>query len=154
ESSSDQFTFEIGNSLWLDQSFAFNPHYQHIAKQELGATVKAIDFSAAGAADEINDWIRNRTAGHITGLIQPPLAPPLVIANAVYLKARWRNPFQQQASRPEAFHLGDGGTRQVTMMHNRASFAYQETEKWQSVALPYSGSEFVLWLILPKNGVS
>src|SRR5262249_39388593 len=71
-----------------------------------------------------------------------------------YLKARWRNPFQQQASRPEAFHLGDGGTRQVTMMHNRASFAYQETEKWQSVALPYSGSEFVLWLILPKNGVS
>src|SRR5262249_38802263 len=48
ESSSDQFTFEIGNSLWLDQSFAFNPHYQHIAEQELGATVKAIDFSTAG----------------------------------------------------------------------------------------------------------
>ena len=154
ELSSDQFNFKVGNSLWLDQSFTLDSVYQRMVEQQLGAAVKAIHFSSSEAADEINHWISDRTAGQITDLIQPPLVPPLIIANAVYLKASWRNPFDPQESSVKPFHLPAGGTRQVTMMHVHAVFAYQKTAEWQAVALPYAGTDFVLRLILPKNGVS
>jgi serine protease inhibitor len=48
----------------------------------------------------------------------------LVLANAIYFKAGWHHPFEDSATSPEPFHLLDGSTLDVPMMHQTESFGY------------------------------
>src|SRR5262249_48999165 len=75
-----------------------------------------------------------------------------VIANAIYLKATWLEPFEPADTRQEPFQLADGSTIEAPMMRpRRGAFRYASGPGWQAVELPYAGSELVMWLLVPDR---
>lgn len=50
------------------------------------------------------------------------------------------------------FHLPDGRTARVPMMHQSGEYEYYENEDLQIVALPYKGSRLDMCIILPREG--
>ena len=65
-----------------------------------------LDFADAQQSRlTINNWVSDRTSGHIEHLIAPGILTRdtrLVLANAVYFKAEWETPFLL-ATREEPF---------------------------------------------------
>ena len=77
-----------------------------------------VDFSQSEQASEtINQWIGEQTENKITELISADALSPqmrLVFPNAVYFQGSWAEPFQQQRTRQESFHLGQAESIEVS----------------------------------------
>ena len=100
--------------------------------------------------NQINALVARETHGLIPALFQAPLPPTTrtVLTNALYLKARWRNPFP--ATSPAPFQAGDGQVVQVPLMRSAAPVAsYRQAGGWQSATLPYAGGGLAAVALLP-----
>jgi serpin B len=76
-----------------------------------------------------------------------------VLTNALYLKARWRNPFP--ATSPAPFHTGDGQVVRVPLMRSAVPVAsYRRAGGWQSATLPYAGGRLAAVALLPPSHAS
>ena len=110
-----------------------------------------VDFGDEPATtNQINALIARETHGLIPALFQAPLplATRTVLTNALYLKARWRNPFP--ATSPAPFHTGDGQVVQVPLMRSAAPVAsYRQAGGWQAATLPYSTGRLAAVALLP-----
>ena len=73
-----------------------------------------------------------------------------MLANAVYLKAKWQQPFKASATRPMPFHLDGSNDAQVATMHAMMNVPYAETDDVQIVDLPYTAEQLSMTLIVPK----
>src|ERR1700722_7043466 len=90
-------TFRAPNTVWVQSGLPVRPEFT-ARLSEAAATFADADFSGApdAARSEINNLIAEQTAGKITGLLPPGSVGTLtrlVLANAVYLKAAWLQPF-------------------------------------------------------------
>jgi serpin B len=100
--------------------------------------------------NQINAVIARETHGLIPALFQAPLPPStrVVLTNALYLKARWRNPFPSTS--PAPFHTGDGRVVRVPLMSSAVPVAsYRRAGGWQSATLPYTGGRLAAVALLP-----
>ncbi|WP_037629453.1 serpin family protein, partial [Streptomyces albidoflavus] len=91
--------------------------------------VAALPGVTCGPMDPVavDAWVREATDGMVPGL---PLditdATPLVLADALVLKARWADPFSGSATRSRPFTAADGTTRAVPTMHR----TFPATQSW------------------------
>ncbi len=115
------------------------------------AGLGVVDFGDEPATtNQINAIVARETHGLIPALFSAPLAPSTrtVLTNALYLKARWRNPFP--TSSPAPFHTGDGRMVQVPLMSSAVPVAsYRRAGGWQSATLPYAGGRLAAVGLLP-----
>src|SRR5205823_323609 len=65
----------------------------------------------------------------------------LVLANALYLKAPWADPFSEKSTQRELFHVRGGAPVDVPMMRKTAEFGYVKREGFTAVSLPYVGDD-------------
>ena len=107
-------TFRAPNTMWVQSGLPLLPEFTGALAGLAAVAVRDADF--AGAAEqarmEINAVIAAQTAGKIRDLLPPGSVGPLtrlVLANAVYLKAAWAQPFQVAETTDAPFYLsGDG----------------------------------------------
>jgi serpin B len=113
--------------------------------------VGIVDFGHEPATtNQINAVVARETHGLIPALFQAALPPSTrtVLTNALYLKARWRNPFP--ATRLAPFRTGDGRMVRVPLMSSTAPVAsYRRSGGWQSATLPYAGGRLAAVALLP-----
>jgi serine protease inhibitor len=144
----------IANGLFLRSGFRPSEAFLRILAEQYGAEAQAVDFGSDQAAQVINAWVRQQTAGRIDRLFDS-LAPDTVtvIANAVYLKADWQHPFGEGATRQQPFRRADGSTVQVPMMHplKMSDLQYAAGTGWQAVELPYARGELAMWVLVPAG---
>lgn len=144
-------TLEIANGLFLQQGLAFAPAFLSGAQQHFGAAPETVDFEAnpTGAREEINSWVSERTKGLIPRILDSlPEGMALALANAVYLDADWRHPFEKSKTRPGVFHKTSGDST-VDFMHQIESLRYGTGPGYRAVALPYRSSTLSLLVMLP-----
>jgi serpin B len=145
------------NTLWVQAGLPLEPSYTRQVQDVAAAAVEEADFSGAPqqARAAINELIAGQTAGKITNLLgrdAVTAATRLVLANAVYLKARWAFPFTATATRDAPFHPGDGaGPITVAMMHRTASLPYVRGDGYQAVLLPYKDLPLAMAIVLPDG---
>jgi serpin B len=116
------------------------------------------DFATApeAARTEINRVIAEQTEGKITGLLPRSAVSRLtrlVLANAVYLKAKWSAPFPAGATSDAPFYP-DGRDRPgltVRMMRATAPRAYLRGDGYQAVLLPYRDASLAMAVMLPDG---
>ena len=124
---------ESANAIFADDSLTIKP----------GATsVQRVPFAdnPAKAVDIVNAWCSEKTHGKISAILSPLLLSKdtrLIATNAVYLKEKWLRPFMPSSTRPQEFHLSNGSTVRVPMMHQEANLLYAKGKDWQAVALFY-----------------
>ena len=150
-------TLRAPNTLWVQAGLPLEPSFLSQVQDVAAAVVQETDFRGAPeqARSAINELIAGQTAGKITNLLgrdAVTAATRLVLANAVYLKARWAFPFTASATRDAPFHPGDGAAPvTVPMMHRTASLPYRRGHGYQAVLLPYQGLPLAMAIVLPDG---
>jgi serpin B len=150
-------TLRAPNTLWVQAGLPLEPGYTRQLQGAAAAAIEEADFSGAPqqARAAINALIAEQTAGKITNLLgrdAVTAATRLVLANAVYLKARWAFPFTAAATKDAPFHPGDGAEPiTVAMMHRTASLPYVRGHGYQAVLLPYEDLPLAMAIVLPDG---
>jgi serpin B len=153
-------TLRAPNTLWIQAGLPLEPSFTRQVQDAAAAAVEEADFRGAPqqARSAINDLIAGQTAGKITNLLgrdAVTTATRLVLANAVYLKARWAFPFTATATRDAPFHPGAGQSPvTVPTMHRTASLPYLRGDGYQAVLLPYQGLSLAMAIVLPDGPLS
>jgi serpin B len=164
-------TCRAPNTMWVQSGLPLRPDFTGALAGMAGVMVRGADFKRAAeqARLEINGVIAEQTAGRITGLLPPRAVDQhtrLVLANAVYLKAAWAEPFPADATTDAPFYLdpgdldpggtdpggtGSGGTVVAAMMHRTARLGYLRGAGYQAVTLPYVGGLLAMAVIMPDG---
>jgi len=108
-------TFRAPNTMWVQSGLPLLPEFTTVLTGLAAVTLRDADFAHAAeqARLQINATIAEQTAGKIADLLPPRAVGPLtrlVLANAVYLKAAWAQPFQVAETTDAPFYLSGDGT--------------------------------------------
>lgn len=157
EDDDGKFQLNVVNKLWGRTGYEFLGEFLDILAEHYGAGLQLMDFvnAAEDARVTINDWIAAQTANRIQDLIPPGAITPatvLVMTNAIYFKAAWRESFEERDTRHESFTLLDGTSITVPMMTQEAEHKYLDGDGFQAVELLYDGDELSMLLIMPDEG--
>jgi serpin B len=105
----------------------------------------------------INQWVSDQTKEKIQDLIPEGAIKTdtrLVLSNAIYFKATWMEPFDENLTEDGLFYGLDGEEIDVPMMStgSDANFAYYDGDGFQAVALPYLGGQVSMLVLIPDQG--
>ena len=153
------FSLESANSLWLQQNFPVQQPFMDAMARYFRAGVWQVDFdhNLSGASQALNAWVNKQTHGKITKLFKEgdiDQTTVMVLANALYFKAKWQYPFNPKLTGDAAFQLPDGTTTSVPFMHLGAGggdLPAVSTPEYQAVQLPYQGGRLAALAIMPKH---
>jgi serpin B len=152
----EPITLNIANHLFAQKNYDFRQNFLLLVKQNYGAAFEPLDFVAdpAAATDHINKWVADQTRDKIRDLIPADALNKLtrlVLANALYLKAPWTDPFSEKTTEPEPFHVRGGAPVNVPMMRKTARFGYAKREGFSAISLPYVGDDLQFIVLLPDE---
>ena len=146
----------IANALWAQMGHPFLPAFLEIAEREYAASIKQADFKteAGTVVSEINRWVAEQTRNRIQNMLAPGSVDEwtrMVLANAIYFKGEWANPFEagQTALRP--FHISASERVKSWLMHQAGHVGYMENKEFQGVELPYKGGDLTMVILLPRQ---
>jgi len=147
----------VDNALWVQEGYSLRESFTSLVRHSYDAGINLLDFAdPVAAAKTINSHIEQVTQQRIKDLVSPSLIVPrmtkLVITNAIYFKSPWSQTFARNETADGDFHLLDGQTVQVPLMHQvTKTVGYMETEDFQLVDLPYEGHMLSMTILLPRK---
>lgn len=143
--------YRLANALWFDASVRFVPGYP---ETWCGGAPRRADFSQPSAvAGAVNDWVSALTDGFLPRVIEPSMLNPsmrLLMANALYLKARWETDLAQAA--PVPFHNLDGSAPVVRWMTDSGNYRWARRRDFEVLSKPYRGCSLEFVIVLPDEG--
>ena len=148
----------IANGLWVGSQLSLEQPFGAVLGQDFGATPQTFNFGSApeAARQAINAWVARHTAQLIKGLMPPGTITAqtrLVLANAIYLKAHWANPFLKSSTAPGPFQTAAGTNVTVPFMTEPATeFAYGRGAGYRAINLPYLNSTLSMLVVMPSTG--
>ena len=154
---SEPITLNIANRLFAQKGYDFRNAFLSLVKQDYRAAFEPLDFvaDASKATQHINRWVADQTRDRIRDLIPAGAlneTTRLVLANALYLKAPWADPFSENATQPELFHVHGSAPVDVPTMQKRDErFGYAKREGYSAVSLPYAGNDLQFLVLLPDD---
>jgi serpin B len=156
------YILATATSLWVQKDFPLLPAYVEKVERLFGIpSVFPQNFSGnpETARRTINDWVEAQTRKKITDLLAKGTIQPdtrLVLANAVYFKAAWDNPFPKARTRDQPFHSAAGTSITVPLMQMTHEVAYTADDHVQMVSIGYrthaeGGSDLSMVILLPRD---
>ena len=147
---------EIANAIWYQRGIAVEPNFLSCNQKYFGATVGPLNFQNPRSADIINHWASEKTHGRIPQIVTSDDVENcrLFLANAVYFKGNWSDPFDANDTRNRTFYRPDGSKKIVRMMKQSSLFIYRRGAGYQAVRLPYKSEKLAMYVFLPDAGSS
>jgi len=151
----DRFQLHIANALWGQDGYGFLPAFLDVLAENYGAGVRTADFIDAPEQAQmmINRWVSDETEERIENLLPPDSITPLtrlVLTNAVYFKATWKQGFDVSFTWDCPFTLLDGSQVTVQMMEQVGKFKCVAGEGYHAIEIPYVGDELSMLVLLPE----
>lgn len=150
--------FLLANGMWIQEGYQIESAFREEVKNDYHSELATLDFTRSrSAVDTINTWISDQTKNQIRNVVKALHSNTrLALANAIYFKAKWSEPFNKRLTELAPFYLASGGSKGVMMMRNWEGNAeemlpYLDTETAQWVAVPYRGGRFSFVIILPTS---
>ena len=146
------------NGLWLQTGLAVKPAFSASLATNFGAAPQLAGFKSTPEAARrlINSWVAQRTEQLIRNLMAPATITSqteLVLANAIYLKAHWQDPFDRSATAPGPFHPPTGPPVSAPFMRQESiNLPYAHGAGYQAIELPYRDSTLAMLAIMPASG--
>jgi len=151
-------TIQLANVLFADNTLSIKDDYQRNIWEALLSQVQTVDFAdGIPAVKSINNWVKNKTNNLITDFITPELiseSTRLLVLNAIYFKANWKNPFQEYETIEKVkFDVTPHSEVEVAMMSKSDDILYQSNTRLNSdiVSLPYEDENFQMMIFLPHD---
>lgn len=150
----NKVTLKVANTLWGQRELSWKTDFLDALAAYYGAGMRTVDFrtQSAQVVDTINDWIKTETNGLIPKLVTSGMitnATRLVLANALYLKGNWRNPFDPKATRKEEFTTDNGTIVTVDMMNASFHTDGYQTSSWKAAGLRLTDPSLAMAAVLP-----
>jgi serine protease inhibitor len=144
------------NAIWYRKGTPIKPAFISCNQQFFGATVDALDFDDPRSVGIMNTWASEKTHGKINGIADGFINPltELFLANAVYFKGKWEEPFEVKNTKDRLFHLRTGRQKMIPIMEQTRKFTYRRGSGYQAVRLPYQGWDLGIYVFLPDAGSS
>ncbi len=145
-----QIQLSIANSLWLRRGGRdVAPSFMQTAKHDYAAEIGGL----AGAPDNVNAWISQKTQGLIPRLLPAKDYGDAValIVNAIYFKGTWTSPFDPGATALAPFTTATGGRVNCPMMKQHEHVPYLEAADFRAIRLPYGAERRLSMVILLPN---
>jgi len=153
--SGDGLQLSLANALFARAGQTFKEPYLDVLAEHYGTGVFATDFNASEVARKaINDWVLDKTEDRIDELLPMDSITPnvvFVLANAIYFKASWLEPFDPADTAKATFHA-DAGDVEVDMMHASQLLYYASGDGYQAVAIPYVSPSVRMLIVMPDEG--
>uniref|UniRef100_A0A0E0ME26 Serpin domain-containing protein n=1 Tax=Oryza punctata TaxID=4537 RepID=A0A0E0ME26_ORYPU len=133
-------------AAWCDAARRLKPAYRDAVVESYKATVSTADFGnkPKEAIKKMNAWVAKATKNLITnvagrGAIRRDTV--LVLANAVYFKGKWQNPFDVGDTLDKKFYLLDGSYVTVPFMRSWEDRLIACHDGFKVLKLPYQDDE-------------
>jgi serpin B len=158
DGSKAELALDGANQLYGQKGIGWERDFLDLLAREYGAGLRIVDYQNAHeqARMLINDWVAGRTQDRIPELIPAGVLDQLtrlVLVNALYLKAPWEIPFEQQLTESMPFHRPDGSRVEVdTMVQPMLTTTMTQGDGWRAVRLPYAGRTLAMTVVLPDPG--
>ncbi|WP_394842152.1 serpin family protein [Pendulispora brunnea] len=151
------FRLRVINSNWANTGTPFEKSFLDTLARNYGAGMYVTDFAREPEPSRIliNQWTSRQTENRINDLIpQGGIGADtrMVLVNAVYFNAEWREKFDAKVTAKQDFKGLDGTNQSADMMTQLTEISYAETDGYQAVDLPYAGGETSMVVVLPKEG--
>jgi len=149
------FDLLTANALWAARGIEFRSSYLATARGEFGAKIETLDYvhAAEAARTRINKWVSEATKEKIRELIGQGMLGGdtlLVLTNAIYMKAKWADPFPKAATDQKGTFHAPGGDVTAPMMRRTGTFRFFRGEGVRVLELPYMGKELSMLVVLPE----
>lgn len=163
ERKSEQYHLTAANKFWMRDGFEAGADYLNLLSQfyqsDMGRFRDEFDLQ-----NKANTWCAEKTKQRIPEIFRDPpnMNTEFVLANAVYFKAAWLEPFDTEKTQPGPFHLQNGASVLTEMMFGmKETFAYKKFNQHNAevIELPYEGVDADQWsttsmaIILPEPGI-
>ncbi|MFC7008312.1 serpin family protein [Halalkalicoccus salilacus] len=157
EEAGDPFELAAANAAWGLESYPYREEYLELVETYYGAGFRTVDFEGdpEGSREEINAWVAKRTEDRIDDLLPEGSIDELtrlVLTNALFFRAGWAEPFDEERTEDAPFTALDGTVEEVPTMRRDGRFAYAEIDGHQAIELPYVGREVGMVVVLPAEG--
>lgn len=154
--SGEGYTLQQANRLWGQAGFQFRADYLTRMDKEFAAPLGQLDFQGAPEPSRktINDWVSDQTRERIKDLLPEGSITDLtrlVLTNAIYFKADWRQEFNRQQTAAQPFTCADGKQVRVPLMYQQEDLPYTEDQATQVLELPYKSGGLSMVVILPRD---
>jgi len=159
--STDNFTLETANAVFVQKSFSVLPSFRDILKKFFHTSFESVNFrNVQSAAKQINTWVKAVTRRKIKDLITPNMLDSntrLVLVNAIYFKGDWAYKFNPHLTTDKDFYVSPSTTALVPMMTQVKELQWANLATLSSimVELPYKGDRIVMQVLIPleRNGL-
>uniref|UniRef100_A0A0D9XTJ1 Serpin domain-containing protein n=1 Tax=Leersia perrieri TaxID=77586 RepID=A0A0D9XTJ1_9ORYZ len=135
----------FGGGLWSDDSRrVLAAEFRDVAAESYKSEATTVSFpKPEAAAKTINDWVKKATDNLINSIISPTditAITDLILANAVYFKGEWLEPFSTLDTRPHTFHRLDGSDVKAQFMSASIRLRVSCTNGFKVLRLPYDST--------------
>lgn len=147
----DQLSLGIFNGVWYKNEYDLNPTFGDKMKHYYEADIAGNPFDET-LLTVVNGWCNDKTHGLIPEILKEvPDKSVMVIADALYLKGAWANPFDAENTTEATFH-GLAGNTTVKMMFADGMQHYTVNENFQAIRMEIGSGAIEAVFILPKEG--
>jgi serpin B len=154
------YQLHIANRLYARLGVTVEPEYADLLANDYAAPLEQLDFAgdADGARDTINAWVATQTRDRIQELLpvgSVDASTAIVLANAIYFKAKWAEQFDPGYTVDGAFTRADGTEVTVPMMSAmvdvRLSQDFTRADAPTLLELDYEDHEVSFVVVLPPT---
>ncbi|GJW67774.1 serpin-ZX [Tanacetum coccineum] len=152
----------FANGVWIDKKVEpVLSSYQKVLETVYKTKASSVDFGNKPdeAVDVINSWVNKETKGLIRFIVEKSdldQESAMLIANAMYFKGIWSNPFDADDTIDKKFHLINGEQVSVPFMTSDKRFGYGSFDDYKMIKLPYKSdkgksNKFSMYIFLPHE---
>jgi len=152
----DKTQLTIANGLFQDKDLHLKDDFVALIKNSFKSVVAQVDFQRQleQTRQKVNEFISQKTLEKIPELYKQgdlTTSDRLVLANALYFKASWKNSFLQQFTKQGTFYGNGREAQTVPFMHQLATLRHSESDDADALELPYDDQDLSMIVVLPKT---
>jgi serpin B len=153
------FALASAARAWPSTRLRVLDSYRDAIARHAGAPVVSLDFAANPEAQRrtINEWVSQQTSERIPELLSSDSIHAhtrFVLTTALYFLGRWKEPFDVDSTRDDAFFLDASRAKIVPMMCKPLGARYVQDGAARMIELDYAGEELAMNVIVPSPGHS
>ncbi len=140
----------IANSVWVDKKYKIRGEFSDFLNKYYAADT--FNTVLANSVGDVNAWINDKTNGMIPDMLDE-ITPDVVmlLINAIYMDAKWADPFDKYSTHPEYFTDALGKMTKTEMMHKTSYLKTIDAEGLEGVVLPYDDGRLQFVALMPTD---
>ncbi|GBP43727.1 Alaserpin [Eumeta japonica] len=148
---------KLASKMYVAQEYQIQEQFEADTRRLFDSEIKNIDFvKSTQAANEINQWVEDKTNHRITNLVSPNNLNEdtcLILVNAIYFKGSWKKKFNKEVTIDRDFHKSAAKTIKIPTMVKINNLNYGESNELDAklLEIPYEGDEASFFIILPNE---